>query len=412
VDDRRRRLGRIDPFLYAAAAQLKQASTAIREAVDHRGEIGRGHEMVLRNQLQALLPARIDIRTGSVIGAGATISRQLDLILCDAQNYPAFSYVAGDLILPDSVFGVISVKTILRPADMPVYFAEGFELKRVISEALGVPWNGFYVVLGYWVDGSPDALMDRYYTGVLGLAVKRSGLDLVAAIDRGPIGIDLATFGDPPGQPPAFLAHRAHIPGIAFDACTVDSDEPFIDVYKLLLRVLDPRRLSRIVDLAGAAPGLVVAEGVSTDRRFHATFAGKSADLRIPPGLSQIFSIFYANTGAIAWIKDTATEARLVVAGPRGYVLPQGWGPTWPTVDVYCVQTQVQVDPGSLATFTFEITPPAETPPGTYRFYGRPAIAGIGALTQETRSNTVEVVGDAAQYEQILGPQRPGQTPA
>jgi hypothetical protein len=83
VENRRRRRGRIDPFLYAAAAQLRIASNAIREAVDHPGEIGRGHEMALGNQLQALLPARIDIRTGSVIGAGATISRQLDLVLVD-----------------------------------------------------------------------------------------------------------------------------------------------------------------------------------------------------------------------------------------------------------------------------------------------------------------------------------------
>jgi hypothetical protein len=328
-----------------------------------------------------------------VIGAQGTISGQVDLVLCDLQNFPAFGYGRGALFLPDSVFGVISVKTVLLPHELPTFFREAAAFKALLSDAMGAPWPGFYAVLGYWLDGSAKSLTDRYHAGVFGLSAKRTGVDLVAAIDRGPICLDLATFGVV-GEPPRFLAGRSFVPGIAFDACTVDSDEPFVDIYKLLVTALDSPRLSRIVELAAPPAGEVLPDGVSTDPAYRATFVGKSADLFLVPGATGNFQIFYANTGTAPWVRGEASEARLIVAGPRDYRVPSDWGSGWLSDDVYAAQLQPRVDPGSLAGFGFNVTAPSDARPGHYRFYGRPAIAGVGALTGETRASSVELVPD------------------
>lgn len=392
MDGRPPRSGRIDALLSGAAASLRAKSAGIREAVEHRGEKGSGHEALLMAELTKILPKRLAARNGFVIGARDAISDQLDIVLCDVENYPTFGYEAGDFLLPDSVAAVISVKTAVRPSDIPTYFKEAARFKAVMLAALGRPWLGVYVVLGFWLEGAPGALTDQYYKEIFGLPEKRGGVDLLAAIDRGPIGLDLAAFGNPDGGPPMFLADRASIPGIAMDTCMVDSDDPFVDVYKLLMPRIDPQRLARIVELAAPPLGEELVEGVAADPAYRAAFAGKSADLILEPGGVNNFQMFYANVGTATWVRGTATELRLVVASPRNHEVPRGWNSGWLADDTYTAQLQEVVAPGSLATLSFNVAVPTGTTPGHYRFYGRPAIDGIGALTPETRANSVEVV--------------------
>jgi hypothetical protein len=372
---------------------LRAFSRSIRGTVEHHGEKGRGHEQALSNELQRLFPARIAIKTGSILGAQGTISRQIDLILCDLQNYPAFSYEAGTLLLPDSVLGVISVKTTLRTSEVPTYFAEAADLKRLMHDALGGPWAGFYAVIGFWLEGTATSLVDRYHAGVLNRPAKRMGVDLIAALDKGPLCLDLSVLAETEGEPPDFLATRAHVLGIAFDACTVDSTEPFVDAYKLMITALDSSRLARIMQLAAPVPGVRVQGGFSSDpAAYRATFAGKSGDIRLAPGQTGNFQTLYANTGTASWRKGSPTEARLVVAGPRGHVTPQGWESGWLSETTYGAQIQEDVGPGGLATFSFNVRAPGDARPGHYRFYARPQIRDIGALTKESRANGVEVV--------------------
>jgi len=166
-----------------------------------------------------------------------------------------------------------------------------------------------------------------------------------------------------------------------------------VDIYKLIINSLDAPRLARIIDLAAVPPGELL-DGVSTDPAYHATFAGKSADMVMKPGEIATFQMFYANTGTVSWVKGEQTEARLVVAGPRGYSVPREWSWLWAAANVYATQFQTRVDPGSLGGFTFLVHAPATARPGHYRFYARPAITGVGALTPETRANSVAVVED------------------
>lgn len=341
------------------------------------------------------------MRSGFVLGTGATISSQIDLVLCDLEHYPEFSYGPDDgLLLPDSVLGVISVKTSISPGEIHTYFEEARVLKALINDALGAPWEGFYAVIGYWLDGAPESLIDMFYAGVFARGNKGAGVDLLGAIDRGPVCLDSSVFGSrakdlrivDSGGPPEFLADRAHTLGVALDAYAVDSPEPFIDMYKVVLEALDPVRLSGVVTLAAPPPGTEVPSGVSTDPAYRAVFAGKSADLVLMPGMSGTFALFYANVGLNAWIRGSPQEVRLVAAGPKDHVPPVGWGHDWLSGTAYCAPSQEVVEPGQIGTFVFNIVAPADARPGAYRFYARPAVTGIGALTRESHANLVRVV--------------------
>jgi hypothetical protein len=379
----------IDPMLVAASASLLAQSDRIAAATGHRGELGHARETALLETLRNLLPRRISVRRGAVLGKAGLVSQQLDLVLCDLDHFPEFPYDSDtSLLMPDSVYGVVSIRTYLRPSEVKSHFDQAIAFKAFMAEALG-NWSGFYAVLGYRWDGSVDAFVKEYVTRSLE-SPKGGGLDLAAAIDGGPLCFSLQTFGEV-GAPPPFLASRSHISGMTFDPCRVDAEQPFVDAYKLLLLVLDKTRLRRVVEIAAPPPGVMAKGAPSTNPSFLAMFAGKSADVEMDPGMSAEFQMFYANVGAESWLKGSASEARLVVAGPAGYLGPIGWGSNWLSENEYCRQIQDAVPPGSLVAFSFVVSAPADAKPGRYEFFARPAVESAGALTPESRANVVTI---------------------
>lgn len=393
----------IDVFLRAAAAGLIADSSMAGAATSgHRGEAGRGREGAIRRAFESGLPRRVAVKTGFVLGVeGLNKSNQLDIILYDADHFPTFPYDESSnsgLLIPDGVFGVISVRTYLRSPEVVDHFKAARAFKSLMREALGTEWPGFFAVLGFQLEGAA-AVVDRFYEQ-LKVGPKRGGVDLLAAIDSGPMCLDLATFGAgqlPPEslaqarRPPEFLANRAHYLGIEYDACHADATDPFVDFYKLILLALDAPRLRRVVEMAAPAPDIAVLEGLTADARYEAAFAGKSADLDLQPGQAGYFVIFYANVGSIEWVRDSESEVDFVVAGPQGYVTPKGWLRDWASPSIYCRQQQPIVRPGQIATFPFAVTVPLNAKPGSYRFFGRPANAAAGALAPETRASVVTV---------------------
>lgn len=384
--------GRIDPLLDAAAARLRADSDRVRALTEHHGEAGRGREDALHEVLRGLLPGRIGIRSGSILGKRGLTSGQLDLILCDLDAYPDLSYGEGaSLVLPGAVFGVISVKTELRPTEMPTYFREANAVKALLNDALDREWTGFCALFAYCAAGSDSAFADAYHAEMFKTA-KRQGLDLVAALGRGSLLIDLATFRDlPTFEPPAFLAARTHGLGIALDAARIDSERPFADFYKLIFLALDAERFQALTALEAIPPGELLPGTYPGDPRFIASFAGKSADLVLPAGAAGTFTILYANVGSRSWSRASGTEARLALGGPKGHVTPP-WGSGWVGPERPSAQAQDEVPPGTVAAFTFKIAVPDSAQPGTYRFFCRPIIEAIGPLTPETRAHAVTVV--------------------
>ena len=90
-----------------------------------------------------------------------------------------------------------------------------------------------------------------------------------------------------------------------------------------------------------------------TAATVRAEWVAQSANVDITEGDRGQVTVALRNTGATAWHKGTANEARLAVPGnDTSYAfLADGW----PTPDRVAVQTEQLVPPGGVATFTFGV---------------------------------------------------------
>ena len=91
----------------------------------------------------------------------------------------------------------------------------------------------------------------------------------------------------------------------------------------------------------------------ATAATVHASWVSQTADLELDEGASGDVSVVLRNTGATAWRKGTAQEARLAIPDndPSYALLADGW----PTADRVAVQREDLVAPGGTATFTFSL---------------------------------------------------------
>lgn len=86
----------------------------ISSQMSHPGEKGRNNEFVLREFLERNLAKRYTVSTGKVVSVGGHESDQVDLIVHDRLNTPAFIEAHPWRLVPvESVYAVISVKTTL-----------------------------------------------------------------------------------------------------------------------------------------------------------------------------------------------------------------------------------------------------------------------------------------------------------
>ncbi len=92
---------------------------SISSEMSHQGEKGRNNEAILTDFLKRLLPHRYAVSTGKVVAVGGVESGQIDVIIHDRVETPAFldSHV-WSLIPVESVYAVISVKTTLNKTDL------------------------------------------------------------------------------------------------------------------------------------------------------------------------------------------------------------------------------------------------------------------------------------------------------
>lgn len=153
--------------------------------------------------------------------------------------------------------------------------------------------------------------------------------------------------------------------------------------------------------------------GASDRTAFGAEFMGASIGVSTegwPPGgapASQIgplslladrlatFTVFYLNTGTLAWRRRGASQVDLVrdsTRGPHESWNPGGrWG--WLSAEVYATTTQDQVGPGQIGTFTFSVRVPNGTPPSIYGIDAHLAVALTGERLAPTISCRLVVAG-------------------
>jgi hypothetical protein len=129
--------------------------------------------------------------------------------------------------------------------------------------------------------------------------------------------------------------------------------------------------------LALAVPAAAVAN-------YDSAYASESAFVNIAPGQTQSFQVIFVNTGTTTWTRGTATQVDLAacledkVTCNAQDASEAPWNSGWISAVRYATTTQTSVAPGSFATFSYNITAPANAAAGTYRFNGDLVLSTTG----------------------------------
>jgi hypothetical protein len=129
--------------------------------------------------------------------------------------------------------------------------------------------------------------------------------------------------------------------------------------------------------LASAVPALAVAG-------YDSAYAGESAFVNISPGQTQNFQVFFANTGTTTWSRGTSTQVDLAacledkVTCNAQDASEASWNSGWLSSTRYATTTQTTTAPGSLGTFSYNVTAPVGAAAGTYRFNGDLVLSTTG----------------------------------
>jgi hypothetical protein len=106
--------------------------------------------------------------------------------------------------------------------------------------------------------------------------------------------------------------------------------------------------------------------------------------VNIVGGQTQNFQVFFANTGTTSWVKGTGTQVDLAacledkVTCNAQDASEATWNSGWLSATRYASTTQTTTPPGSLGTFSYNITAPAGVAAGIYHFNGDVVLASTG----------------------------------
>jgi IPT/TIG domain-containing protein/Big-like domain-containing protein len=135
--------------------------------------------------------------------------------------------------------------------------------------------------------------------------------------------------------------------------------------------------LALSMQLAVAAPAAAITG-------YDSAYAGESAFVNISGGQTQNFQVFFANTGTTSWIKGTGTQVDLAacledkVTCNAQDASEATWNNGWLSAVRYASTTQTSTPPGSLGTFSYNITAPVGVAAGIYHFNGDVVLASTG----------------------------------
>jgi|GEM_PF-4472190 len=113
---------------------------------------------------------------------------------------------------------------------------------------------------------------------------------------------------------------------------------------------------------------------------FQAQFAGQSTRVTLAPGQSGSLSVSFTNTGSQAWVRGTGAQIDLAECCPVNVPSPYASWIKGVDASTYATATVTTVSPGQIATFSFSVTVPAGTPPGSYTLEGRLVRRSDGAV--------------------------------
>lgn len=102
----------LDKYYQAIMSRVESEVYAINGVFEHQGVKGSGNESILIELLSKFLPKKYGIGTGVVVDRNGCQSKQTDIVIYDAINYPEiFSLTSAKFFPIDFVYAVIEVKT-------------------------------------------------------------------------------------------------------------------------------------------------------------------------------------------------------------------------------------------------------------------------------------------------------------
>ncbi|HUG55995.1 MAG TPA: hypothetical protein VMJ92_02875 [Candidatus Limnocylindrales bacterium] len=131
---------------------------------------------------------------------------------------------------------------------------------------------------------------------------------------------------------------------------------------------------------ATPSPSAATSAEVPSAEDLHSTWLWQSLPAEIVVGGTVQVSLMYRNTGSVAWVRGTPAEVRLGIVGDDASFHDLGMGPDWPLPARPAIQSESVVEPGQVATFTFDVV---GTQAGSYRIPLMPVVDGVAWLGED-----------------------------
>lgn len=112
----------------------------------------------------------------------------------------------------------------------------------------------------------------------------------------------------------------------------------------------------------------------------HSAWVSQSGPASILVDGTAEYEMVFRNAGSVAWVRGTASEVRLGIAGDDPAFAERGFAIGWPLPTRVAVQSEPVVDPGELVTFRFNVHGASA---GTLVLPLRPVIDGVAWLEDE-----------------------------
>lgn len=127
---------KIRDFLTAAGQRM---SSQLRERIiSHPGELGSDREEILRQFLRSHLPKRFDVSSGFVFDCRGHVSKQIDIIVADAQICPVLETSGGRRVFPcECVVAIGQVKSQMTSRKLFLEALENLESVKSLDRSGG-----------------------------------------------------------------------------------------------------------------------------------------------------------------------------------------------------------------------------------------------------------------------------------
>jgi hypothetical protein len=235
-----------------AASGERMAADLRQRLIDHPGELGTEREEIVRRFLSSYLPKRFEISTGFAFDAAGHVSKQLDVIIADAQACPRFETVGGKRyypceavvavgqvrssvtstkVLAEALDNLESVKSLDRSANGQAY-------DTTFGETLAPKVNHLHQIFTFLFVTDKALAGDRVREELLNLIATRDAHlwpNVIFALDR-----YLVTYACLDGVCP----NTMHARGIALKEAGDDASDLLMKFYLLLGTAIEVTRVS------------------------------------------------------------------------------------------------------------------------------------------------------------------------